>query len=88
MESSESMVAPTGLFNIQRSLPTDEQEQGDLLLNLSDAGFVQTFVPGQYFMTKDAEEFSEFDGHVRCREYTLPRYDEFSTPRGWIRGNK
>ena len=37
-------------------------------------------------MTKDAEEFSHFDGHVACREYTLPRDDESSKPKGWIRG--
>ena len=38
-------------------------------------------------MTKDAEEFSELDGHVRCREYTPRRDDESTTPRGQIRGN-
>ena len=38
-------------------------------------------------MTKDAEEFSEFDGHVVCREYALPRDDESSTPKGWVRGD-
>ena len=53
----------------------------------TDAGFVKTVAPGQFFMTKDAEEFSGFDGHVGCREYTLPRGDESSTSRGWIRGN-
>ena len=41
---------------------------------------------GQYFRTKDVEEFSGFDGLVGRREYTLPR-DESSEPRGWIRGN-
>ena len=53
----------------------------------TDAGFAKTVALGQYFITKDAEEFSEFDGHEGCREYTLPRDDESSTPRGWIRGN-
>ena len=43
--------------------------------------------PGKYFMTKYAGEFSEFDGHVVCRECTLPRDDKSSTPKGWIRGN-
>ena len=37
----------------------------------TDAGFVKTVAFGQYFMTKDAEDFFEFDGHVACREYTL-----------------
>ena len=35
---------------------------------------------GQYFMTKDTEEFSQFTDSVACREYTLPR-DEKSTAR-------
>ena len=52
----------------------------------TDASFVKTVAPGQYFMTKDAEEFLEFDGHV-CRQYTLPRDDESSNLSGWIRGN-
>ena len=43
-------------------------------------------LPGQFFTTKDAEEFSECGSHVACREYTLPRDDESSTPKGWIRG--
>ena len=38
-------------------------------------------------MTKDAEEFSHFDGHVACREYTSPRDDESSKSQGWIRGS-
>ena len=33
MESSDSMVAPTDLLIIQRPLPKDEQEHGDLLFN-------------------------------------------------------
>ena len=32
-------------------------------------------------MTKDAEEFSQFDGHVACREYILPRDDESSNEK-------
>ena len=93
MEQSESVVATDDLQNIQRPLPTNDQEKGDQLFyhnervrNLSDeeqliklctdAGFVKTVVPGQYLVTRDAEEFSEFDGYVGCREYTLPRDDE------------
>ena len=48
---------------------------------------LKTVAPGQFLMTKDAEEFSGFDSHVGCREYTLPRDDESSKPTGWIRGN-
>ena len=38
-------------------------------------------------MTKDTEEFSQFTDSVACREYTLPRDEEASEPKGWIRGN-
>ena len=41
---------------------------------------------GQYFMTKDTGDFRQFRA-VACREYTLPRNDESSQPKGWIQGN-
>ena len=41
----------------------------------------------QYFMTKDTEEFSQFTDSVACREYTLPRDEDTSEPKGWIRLN-
>ena len=53
----------------------------------TDAGFLTTVVAGQYFMTKDTEEFSQFTESVACREYTLPRDEKSSDPKGWIRGN-
>ena len=52
-----------------------------------DAGFVNVVEIGQYFMTKDTAEFSQFTDAVACREYTLPRDEEASEPKGWIRGN-
>ena len=52
-----------------------------------DAGFLNVVEVGQYFMTKDTEEFSQFTDAVACREYTLPRDEEASEPKGWIRGN-
>ena len=42
---------------------------------------------GQYLMTKDTAEFSQFTDAVACREYTLPRDEETSDPKGWIQGN-
>ena len=53
----------------------------------TDAGFLTTVEVGQYFMTKDTEEFSQFTESVACREYTLPREEDTSEPKGWIRGN-
>ena len=49
-----------------------------------DAGFIHVVEIGQYFMTKDTEE--QFFTRA-CREYTLPRSDESSQPKGWIQGN-
>ena len=51
-----------------------------------DAGFVHVVEVGQYFMTKDTGDLTQFHA-VACREYTLPRDDESSQPRGWIQGN-
>ena len=65
------------------NLSNEEQ----LIKYCTDAGFIGTDASGQFFVTNDAEEFSGFDGHVACREYTLPRDDESSTPEGWIRGD-
>ena len=48
--------------------------QHDRLIKIcTDAGFLTTVEVGQYFMTKDTEEFSQFTEPVKCREYTLPR---------------
>ena len=38
-------------------------------------------------MTKDTEEFSQFTDSVTCRDYTLPRDEYTSEPKGWIRRN-
>ena len=38
-------------------------------------------------MTKHTEEFSQFTESVACREYTLPRDEKSSSPKGWIRVN-
>ena len=51
-----------------------------------DAGFLNVVEIGQYFMTKDTEEFTQFTDAVACREHILPR-EEASQPKGWIRGN-
>ena len=53
----------------------------------TDAGFLTTVEVGQYFMTKDTEEFSQFTEPVACREYTLPRDEKSTDPKGWIRGH-
>ena len=52
-----------------------------------DAGFLTTVEVGQYIMTKDTEEFSQFAEPMTCREYTLPKDEKSTDPKGWIRGN-
>ena len=46
-----------------------------------DAGFLSVVENGRYFMTKDTGDLTQFHA-VACREYTLPRDDETSQPRG------
>ena len=51
-----------------------------------EAGFMRVVEVRQYFMTKDTGDFRQFRS-VACREYTLPRDDPASQPKGWIQGN-
>ena len=62
-------------------------QQNRVIKCCTDAGFLTTVDVGQYFMTKVTEEFSQFTESVACREYTLPRDEKSSDPKGWIRGN-
>ena len=38
-------------------------------------------------MTKHTDELLQFTDSVACREYTSPRDEDTSEPKGWIRGN-
>ena len=38
-------------------------------------------------MTKHTDEFLQSTEPVTCREYTLPRDEKATNPKGWIRGN-
>ena len=51
-----------------------------------DAGFVSVVENGQYFMTKDTGDLTQFNT-VACREYTLPREEAASQPQGPTQGN-
>ena len=75
-----------------QNLPLQRYEERSELLSQEnkvskfcmDAGFIHVVEIGQYFMTEDTEE--QFFARS-CREYTLPRSDESSQPKGWIQGN-
>ena len=51
-----------------------------------EAGFMRIVEVGHFFMTKDTGDFRQFRS-VACREYTLPRDDPSSQPKGWIQEN-
>ena len=51
-----------------------------------EAGFMRIVEVGQYFVTKDTGNLRQFQS-VACREYTLPRDDPSSQPKGWIQGS-
>ena len=51
-----------------------------------EAGFMRVVEVGQYFVTKNTGNLTHFRS-VACREYTLPRDDPASQPKGWIQGN-
>ena len=50
------------------------------------AGFLIVVENGQYFMTKDTGDLTQFNT-VACREYPLPGEEATSQPKGWIQGN-
>ena len=62
-------------------------QQNRVIKICTDAGFLTTVEVGQYLMTKDTEEFSQLTEPVTCREYTLPRDEKSSDPKGCIRGS-
>ena len=51
-----------------------------------DARCLSVVENGQYFMTKDPGDLTQFNT-VACREYTLLRGEAAPQPKGWIQGN-
>ena len=58
-------------------------QQNRLIKICTDAGFLKTVEVGQYFMTKDTDKFLQCTEPVTCREYTLPRDEKSTDPKGW-----
>ena len=94
-EICESLLVPTEIPNANAISQTDMSAQGNLLREYeqkfaqlpedqklaklcSDAGFLKDIGKGQFFITLEAKGPDE---------YTLPRDQETSRARGWIRGN-
>ena len=63
----------------------DLSEHVQLTKPCSAAVLAKTVEKGQYFATLDDNQFDRLKGS--CREYTLPRSDQSSQVKGWIRGN-
>ena len=69
--STEDPAQEDLLQNYQERV--EKLPQPDQLIKIfTDAGFLTTVEVGQYLMTKDTEEFSQFTEPVTCREYILP----------------
>ena len=80
-------LAQEGLLQKYHERVERLSQQNRVIKFCIDAGFLTTVEVGQYFMTKDIEEFSQFKDSVACRECILPRDENLSEPKGWIRGN-
>ena len=79
--------APEDLLQKYQERVERPSQQNRVIKICTDAGFLTTVDVGQYFMTQDTEEFSQFTESVACREYVLPGDEKSSDPKGWIRGN-
>ena len=80
-EPEDSNVALQKYFQQVRQLSPEDK----LSKFCKEAGFMSVVEVGQYFVTRNASEF--LLRSVACREYTLPRDDPASKPKGWIKGN-
>ena len=61
-------------------------QQNRVIKTCADAGLLKIVEVGQYIMTEDTDELPQFTEPVTCREYTLPRDEKSTDPKGWIRG--
>ena len=80
-ESEDSNIILQKYFQQVQSLSPENR----LSKFCKEARFMSVVEVGQYFVTRSASEF--LLRSVACREYTLPRDDPASQPKGWIRGN-
>ena len=74
-------------FLLQQEERIERLSQQDKLSKFCmDAGFLNVVENGQYFTKKDTGDLTQFHA-VACREYTLPREEAASQPKGWTQGN-
>ena len=89
MTPTPSIEIPAQENLLQKHKERVEQlPQPDELIKIcTDAGFLKTVEVGQYFRTMHTDEFLQFAEPMTCREYTSPRDEKSSDPKGRIRGN-
>ena len=85
--SSIEILAQENLLQKHKERVEKLPQPDQLIKMCIDSGFLKSVDVGQYFMTKDTEEFLQFAEPLTCREYTLPRDDKSTDPKGWIQGN-
>ena len=83
--SQTNAEVPGNLFGEYEQKFAEHLEQLKLTELCSNAGFSKNIEKGKFFITLDDVALDEMKGS--CREYTLPRSEESSRVRGWIRGN-
>ena len=92
---SDPMFVPTSSLMKTPALSTDDPTQENLLQQckerverLSQQNRVIKFCTDAGFLTTvDVGQYSQFTESVACREYTFPRDEKLSDPKGWIRVN-
>ena len=77
-ESEDSNILLQKYFQQVQSLSPENR----LSKFCKEARFMSVVEVRQYFVTRSASEF--LLPTVACREYTLPRDDPASQPKGWI----
>ena len=101
-ENLETMVMPPEMSTTNQTSQTDARVHGNLLREYeqrfvdhpehaqlaklcSNAGLAKTVEKGQFFTTLDEDQLDRLKGS--CREQALPRSDQSSQVKGWIRGD-
>ena len=79
---SIEILAQEKLLQVQRTSGKAFTTRSSVKKIVLMQGFLRTVEVGQYFMTKDTDEFSHFTEPVTCREYTLPRDEKSTDPKG------
>ena len=79
-EPKDAQIVLQQYFQQVKSLSPENR----LSIFCKEAGFMRVAKVGQYFVTRNADDFQHT---IACREYTLPRGDKASEPKGWIREN-